>query len=316
MGAYIYTTYSPIEVEKALLLTTKEEAEAFALAQTRNPFIEERKRLVFELIGEAVDVLATPRLLGSNRYSSFSISEGVSCGGLDFTSLASLEFPFLGINSGGFFDNKTLPVLKHVKEVVLGRAVGNRIELHKLPGMRVLQILKWKQSMIFDGSCKVDSVTIWGFKPDKSVGFRCLRVFENADELILNKPTCVDLQGIEVLHRLTRLEIHYGTKLESVDAVRSLGSLRFVKLQACKKIPDISPFGDCAKLSRLAIANCGRIAGLGALRSLKGLKELVILKTKIADEELPLLGELKLEFCKGLGWRSQQSADHCVGPTA
>ncbi len=315
MDAYFYTTYSPAEVEKALILTTKEEVDAFTLAQSRNQFIEELKRLVLELIGEAADVLTNPRLLGSNRYSSFSISEGVSCGGLDFSSLASLEFPFLGVVNVGFFDNETLPVLKHVKEVLLGRAIGNRIELHKMPGMRVLQILKWKQSLIFDGSCKVDSVTIWGFKPDKKDGFRCLRVFDNAGELILNKPTCADLQGIEVLHRLTSLEIHYGTKLESVDAVRSLGFLRFVILQACKKISDISPFGDCAKLSRLTIVNCGRIAGLGTLRRLKVLKELVILKTKIADEELPLLGELKLEYCKGLGWRSQQSADHCVDPT-
>ena len=291
MAIYIYLTHLPGYKARSLHLTTKEEADAFISSQESNQFIPEAKRITFEPLGKAESVLQNQRLFVNSQFDSFGFSEGADCKDLDLSPLALSSFRSLGIHNKSVLSNKTFPTLNGVEELIIGKPADD-IDLSKFPNLKVLRVLEWNQKIHFSNGKNVSLITIGGFKSNRDA-FQQLHAFRDASELVLNKTSCVDLQGIEILQRLKKLKINYASKLENIRSISGLHNLTDVMFEFCKKINDYSALGACRQLSRIVISNCGNISSLDFLTHLKNLRELVILETSISDADLSVLDKLK-----------------------
>lgn len=113
--------------------------------------------------------------------------------------------------------------------------------------------------------------------------------FPKLRELELIQSQLQTLQGISKLPTLQRLELYYLSQL------RYLGELNLPKLisfvaDRCRKISDHANLVTCSGLVELKLHDCGTIASLGFVDSLRSLETFRFINTDVADGDLtPLL---------------------------
>jgi len=287
---FIFISYSPADKTRSLVISSEEEVNAFIQAQERNQFIPEENRVIYDRIGSAADILKQPETLGENIYFDLlNITTGDDCQRLNFSSLTLFSFKSLAVNNKCVFLNETFPILRSVEELVLGKSVVGTIDFSKFPDLKSVTLLQWSQKFHFTGENNVGSLTIWGLNPKIGKTFDQFQPFINLKELTLNRAICVDLQGIEAFHRLSKLDVNYATKLKNIESISRLGDLVDIRFDVCKKIEDFSPLGACKNLSKVAISNCNVITGLDFLLQLTRLKRVVILNTKTNVEDTSVI---------------------------
>jgi hypothetical protein len=296
MNSSLYLTYL-IDQQKSLMIASDDEINSLILAQDSNKFIEENQKYVFERIGNAAEILTDLNFYKSKYdYNSLSITESADCTSFNMSHLGLLRLNVLSVNNKTFFTNDTLSILPNIEELIVHEKTDSEINLQLLPNLKIVRIIGFG-NVEFKGHANAEIVTVNGLKKHKNILFEQLYPFNNAREIIINKTTSVDLLGIDGFKSLSRLEINYAIKLNSIVLVSKLPNLTEVKFEACRKINDFSPLLACAKLSKVVIANCGRISSIDFLIGLKNLKGVIILNTQVANGDYSVLEELKLSGC-------------------
>lgn len=180
-----------------------------------------------------------------------------------------------------------LQSLPQLEELSIGDTAAT-LDLALFPMLRRLSV-SWHKN-IFKNSQQsaVSSLHVWKYKSAKN-DLTEFPEFPDLKELELVQSSIRSLNGISQHSRLSRIELHNLTKLET------LGELHFPELivfiaDACKKIVDHEQLSTCASLEELKLHDCGVIKSLCFIDALKSLKSFRFMRTDVLDGDLsPLM---------------------------
>ncbi|MCO7186788.1 MULTISPECIES: hypothetical protein [unclassified Pseudoalteromonas] len=101
------------------------------------------------------------------------------------------------------------------------------------------------------------------------------------------------LDGLEKLSELNSISLYQCRKLESIDAITSLG-LASVEIEGCKQVRGLSKLLTLSGLEGLVIENCSTIESISGISKLRKLQKLRIASTTILDGDLSELVGMRL----------------------
>jgi len=111
----------------------------------------------------------------------------------------------------------------------------------------------------------------------------------NLQELELVQSTIAGLNGISQFAGLKQIELHYLSKLTTLDGL-NLPELTAFFASGCKKLADHEQLAACVNLEDLKLHECGAMKSVHFVDSLKKLKTFRFIKTDVLDGDLsPLL---------------------------
>lgn len=127
---------------------------------------------------------------------------------------------------------------------------------------------------------------IWYLK-FKEKSFDRLPFSENLKFLELNWANFKELNGLDKFPNLKRLELHYCTKLESIEGIEQISAtLQFLHINQSKKLRIDSRLFDLKKLRVLCLNSCGEIDNLDFLQEFPELIDFRFVDTKITSGDL------------------------------
>jgi hypothetical protein len=111
--------------------------------------------------------------------------------------------------------------------------------------------------------------------------------------LVLTQGNTRSLAGLEsARERLVELQLRHLYKLEDVEPLRDLLVLHKLEISCCKRVRDLSALSRSTALQELKILDCGEIRSLDFLRTLRGVRSVILIGTEVEDGDLSM--------CEGL----------------
>ena len=82
-------------------------------------------------------------------------------------------------------------------------------------------------------------ITFWYFNPsDKSID-NIIQTFPSLKEIVINHTNIENIDCLEALKDLSRLEIVYGPNISNIEVIKKLSKLENVRFENCKRIKEI-----------------------------------------------------------------------------
>jgi hypothetical protein len=188
---------------------------------------------------------------------------------------------------------KDLSYLKHLEslEVLIFENSDLCIKsFENLNNLKVFQGVVAKNVSFFDACKKLQELTLVKYSP-RSKNLSELPLMPMLKKLEINRGSLETLEGVEKFVNLDSLELHYLTKLQSLNSIKGLNVKRLV-LSSCKKIVDFAAIGSLTDLESLELTSCGEIKDLSFLSYLNNLKFISFVGTKVISGDLsPLLAD-------------------------
>ena len=140
-------------------------------------------------------------------------------------------------------------------------------------------------------------VEIQTFHP-KSKDMSDLADITRLDRLEIVRTNVRSLDGIETLEDLQILNIFYGSKLETLEALSNgLPAMRELSLENCNKIEDYSPIAQVERLRRLKLSTCAAMLDLAWTKGMDYLDFFSFVETNVKNGNLsPLLDLPRLRY--------------------
>ena len=155
---------------------------------------------------------------------------------------------------------------------------------------------------------KIEYLIIWHHK-STTKDLCNLPEMLNLKYLEINWSNAISLYGIEKFKTLKRLELHCGTKLESIENICSLReNIEHIHFNKCKKINDHPKIICCNNLETLCFNECGKIEDINFLLSLPSLTNFRFVDTNVLDGNLEPL--IKHEKIISVGFLNKRHYSH------
>lgn len=181
------------------------------------------------------------------------------------------------------FENLEVLVFSETNEYAIDFSVFS-----KLKECRITWSTKYKN---LDQCLLLEVLSIRKFKSTTKSRNQLSKLY-NLKELKFVQGNIKDLDFIAKLEKLEIFEGHYQTKLENIEALGSLKSLKRVVLYTCRKVLDYKALGSLVGLSYLMIAECSKMDSLEFIKEMKDLDFLSFYDTLVEDGDL--------SFCVGI----------------
>ena len=167
---------------------------------------------------------------------------------------------------------------------------SNHINFDNIP-QGVYVNFDWKEKKVDSinfSNCKY--LIIWHHQ-SKDKDFENLPDIEDLEYLEINWSSSTSLKGLLKYKFLKRLELHYCTKLETLDGIEDLNQdIEFIHIDQSKKLKGHERVTRLKQLRTLCFNDCGVIENLGFLKSLPHLVDFRFVNTNILDGNLmPLI---------------------------
>ncbi|MBK0010276.1 leucine-rich repeat domain-containing protein [Bacillus sp. S35] len=134
---------------------------------------------------------------------------------------------------------------------------------------------------------------IWKYNPGNK-NLEEFKELKNLENLHLTQCRVESLQGIQYLNKLNSLDIAYLRSLKSLEGLENLDvSLKFLKIEACKNIEDVSVIGLLKNLEKLSLPRCGELPSINFIKNLKKLNGFSFLGTNVLDGDISPCTRLK-----------------------
>ena len=182
------------------------------------------------------------------------------------------------------------PTLEELRVQSDPRAV---IELEGLPRVRKLAA-SWPQvrsSILF--APQIEDLAVPSYSEPTLEPLSCLTSL--ASLVMKERPKLRSLDGMEAFRWLTRLAVFSASSLVDISAVETSrpAALQVLQLQACRKVPDITPIAGCVSLQFFDLSEGGEIPSVGPVSDLVNLERLYLYdSTRIADGDLGPIARL------------------------
>lgn len=180
----------------------------------------------------------------------------------------------------------------------------NKLDFSNFPHLEVLRA-GWGTGLKNLDCCrKLRRLYFSKFNP-KSKNLLSFSNLTSVEELELVQSTIESLEGVEKLIKLNALELYYMRNLEDFSSLLSLRkTLTKLRFGHCKKLEGIEKVAELGSLKALAITDCGEIPSIGFITRLKNLDFFSFVNTNVIDGDLtPLLDCKSLTFAGFLNKR-------------
>lgn len=173
--------------------------------------------------------------------------------------------------------------LKKLKELFIQNScVKGKLDFGNLVSLEVVA-LEWNTGFnknIFDLSA-LKKLTLSKFKGS----FSDVAKATSIEELEINQGTICNLQDIDKLHRLKKLDLYGLRKLTDITALSDNDSIEWMIIKSCNSILDIKPIGKMRSLKRLSYGNTC-IKSISDFFPSPNLEYIHLSSTKIEDDDL------------------------------
>ena len=159
-------------------------------------------------------------------------------------SIFNDELSHLTFDNVTFIDSKLDSVyfqnLYLVKQMHINGVSKGTLDFFKFNQLQELHILNYNKSIKFNGKAiNVTHITFWYFNPsDKSID-NIIQTFPSLKEIVINHTNIENIDCLEALKDLSRLEIVYGPNISNIEVIKKLGKLENVRFENCKRIKEI-----------------------------------------------------------------------------
>jgi Leucine-rich repeat (LRR) protein len=179
--------------------------------------------------------------------------------------------------------------LTKLRILSVGEILKGQIDFSKFPHLEVVSV-NWspKVKSIFD--CKsLKKVLLCKYK-SKDGDLSLFNNLPNLESLCFKICNINRIGGISNLRNLKELEIHWASKLDSLQGLESLTTLKKLAIETCRSLRRIDEISALTNLEWLDLSNNGRIETIKPLARLKKLKKLLLIEsTNIVDGDLSVL---------------------------
>lgn len=187
--------------------------------------------------------------------------------------------------------------LRFLEQSLKDLGVGDNrqaLDLSRFPKLEVFSGDWHPKLRISDDCTSLRGLYLSRYRP-KSKNLTELADLPALEQLALVQSPLTSIEGIGRFGRLTRLELAYLTKLESVAALEELadGRLDFLHCDVCKKIRDHGSVTKVPSLRVVRFNGGGEIPSIGFLDDLPHLEEFRFVDTNVIDGDLRPLLRLK-----------------------
>jgi hypothetical protein len=181
--------------------------------------------------------------------------------------------------------------LRELSQLEIITYCKTKLDFAAFPHLKVCS-LEWRSSAMSLFECvTLEKLFLNRYKGHSSEPFGQLI---NLKELsILNGPIR-EIVSLQKLQQLESLRLAGLSKLNSLEGVEVLSTLRHLEIDGCRGISNVEPLSQLQGLKLLEISDMGTIASLYSLRELTGLQKLLFPgSTNIVDGDLSVLSSLK-----------------------
>ncbi|QCR21643.1 hypothetical protein [Pontibacter sp. SGAir0037] len=190
---------------------------------------------------------------------------------------------------------------------------NNHIKFEEIPAGEYINF-DWKEDDIASidfSNCKY--LIVWHHQ-SKEKDFSNLPDIPNLLYLEVNWSRSTSLNGLSKFKELKRLELHYCTKLETLDGIESLNKeIEHIHISQSKKLTSHERITLLNQLRVLCFNECGVIDNLKFLKELPQLKDFRFVNSNVLDGDLsPILQHPKLENAGFLNKRHYSHKDTFV----
>ncbi|PVY36084.1 hypothetical protein [Pontibacter virosus] len=187
---------------------------------------------------------------------------------------------------------------------------NNSINFEEIPKGEYINF-DWKEDDVksFDFS-KCKYLIIWHHQ-SKEKSFNNLPHIPDLLYLEVNWSSSTSLKGLSKYQNLKRLELHYCTKLETLDGIESVNrEIEHIHINQSKKLTNHKRITILKKLKVLCYNDCGAIENLSFLNELPHLRDFRFVNSNILDGDLsPILHHPNLESVGFLNKRHYSHKD-------
>lgn len=162
-----------------------------------------------------------------------------------------------------------------------------------------LDLLKLKKLKSYFSMIKHDNHPIFKCSGLKYLGanfslenLNALYSLEHLKKLFIFSKQLKSIDGLERLVKLQVLDIEYATHLK-IEKTPILDTLKKISFDTCKNIDNLNFITSVPNLQCLSVPNCASIESLIPLKECKKIEFLLIADTKIEDNNLSILKEIK-----------------------
>ena len=164
----------------------------------------------------------------------------------------------------------------------------HKIDLTRMPKLTHLQA---NYSCITNTSTSiVCDLAVWKFK-SKYSNMTDFPSFNQLLNLELVQSNIENLLGLEKFAFLTKLELFYNSKLQSLFGIDN-SKLSDLRIHDSKKLTNYAPLDFCSNLEELNLHRCGTIPNLKFVKKLSLLKSFRFMDTDVADGDMSPLVNL------------------------
>jgi hypothetical protein len=218
-------------------------------------------------------------------------ARGFREGNLDFLD-ESWDLRRLDVLDRTILDLDPIARFGHLEALSVQAAPGAALDLGELPDLRTVTGDWPLIAPTLSALTELESIVTWEFdEPD----LRALRDHFGLQRLVVkDAPHLKSLSGVGELRALTILQIFLARQLREIDEVADLGPApRELEFEDCPGIEAIDAVQSLINLRFLGVSECGEIASLAPVRSLRALETLYAWgSTRIVDDDLSPLGDL------------------------
>lgn len=144
-------------------------------------------------------------------------------------------------------------------------------------------------------STSIKELALWGYR-SKTKNLLELAGLAQLEELELVSSQIESLDGIEQLSNVSKLALRSLSKLTDIGALSALNAqLTDLEFESCKRIDDYEPLSGCTALQHLSIEKSANIKSLAFTESLKSLREIYWVKTKLECEPTAVVAAAHIE---------------------
>ncbi|WP_394548673.1 leucine-rich repeat domain-containing protein [Priestia aryabhattai] len=192
---------------------------------------------------------------------------------------------YLSIHGEYLKDISGIYSLKNLKGLGI-TSINLDIDLAHLNTLESLTLSWNKKFKNINQLSNLKGLYIWKYNP-KNKNLEEFKELKNLENLHLTQCRVESLQGIQHLNKLSSLDIAYLSSLKSLEGLENLDvSLKFLKIESCKNIQDMSVIGLLKNLEQLSLPRCGELPSINFIRNLKKLTGFSFLGTNVLDGDI------------------------------
>ncbi|WP_020059915.1 hypothetical protein [Bacillus sp. 123MFChir2] len=176
------------------------------------------------------------------------------------------------------------------------------LELNRLTGLECLSMYCDKKVTGLQELSNLKSLSLWKYS-SKNRDLNELKNLRKLETLNLTQSKINSISGVENLESLKTLKLNYLRTLTTIEHFKyTNGDLRYLEIEACKKIKDFYEIKYLKSLEVLNLFNCGDIPTINFIQALNHLKHFSFVESNIIDGDI--------SFCEGIEFVSFTDKRH------